>query len=135
MVCRALAEEWESTPHAALSTYRTALSSITLFLLLYLLGSAKPKIPSYFQTTHWAYQEMAGIELRLRSLGLLQSKPDNPFLPESSKDSGNFRAAWGVEDDHIPFMARGVEILHIIPSPFPADWHKLSDDGEHLDLP
>ncbi len=33
-------------------------------------------------------------------------------------------------------MARGVEILHIIPSPFPHHlWHKMEDDGEHLDLP
>jgi glutaminyl-peptide cyclotransferase len=39
-----------------------------------------------------------------------------------------------IEDDHIPFMARGVDILHIIPSPFPAVWHTSKDDGEHLDL-
>ena len=31
-------------------------------------------------------------------------------------------------------MARGVEVLHIIPSPFPiAVWHTIDDDGEHLD--
>lgn len=39
-----------------------------------------------------------------------------------------------MEDDHLPFIARGVEVLHIIPSPFPAVWHKSTDDGEHLDL-
>lgn len=39
-----------------------------------------------------------------------------------------------MEDDHIPFMARGVEVLHIIPSPFPRVWHTINDDGEHLDL-
>jgi glutaminyl-peptide cyclotransferase len=27
-----------------------------------------------------------------------------------------------------------VDILHIIPSPFPAVWHTSKDDGEHLDL-
>ena len=32
-------------------------------------------------------------------------------------------------------MARGVEILHMIPSPFPSVWHRMEDDGEHLDLP
>lgn len=37
-------------------------------------------------------------------------------------------------DDHVPFMARGVEILHLIPTPFPRVWHELDDDGEHLDL-
>lgn len=30
-------------------------------------------------------------------------------------------------------MARGVEILHVIPAPFPHVWHELDDDGEHLD--
>jgi glutaminyl-peptide cyclotransferase len=132
---RSLAETWESTSHTALSTYRTALSSITLFVLLDLLGAAKPRIPSYFKTTHWAYQNLAGIELRLRSLGLLQSRPTNPFLPESEKLANHFNNAWGVQDDHIPFMARGVEVLHMIPTPFPPVWHRMEDDGEHLDLP
>lgn len=39
-----------------------------------------------------------------------------------------------IGDDHIPFMARGVEVLHIIPTPFPRVWHHIEDDGEHLDL-
>lgn len=39
-----------------------------------------------------------------------------------------------VQDDHMPFMARGVEILHLIPSPFPNVWHTPQDDGEHLDM-
>ena len=132
---RSLAETWEATTHAALSTYKTALSSISLFLLLDLLGAAKPRVPSYFKTTHWAYQSLAKIELRLRSLGLLQSKPDQPFLPESEKPHDQFNAAWGMLDDHIPFMARGVEVLHIIPTPFPHVWHTIDDDGEHLDGP
>lgn len=40
-----------------------------------------------------------------------------------------------MQDDHLPFMARGVDILHIIPSPFPDAWHKIWDDAEHLDAP
>lgn len=39
-----------------------------------------------------------------------------------------------VQDDHVPFMARGVEILHVIPTPFPRVWHEITDDGEHLDM-
>ncbi|PMD31594.1 glutaminyl-peptide cyclotransferas-like protein [Hyaloscypha variabilis F] len=132
---RSLAEEWEATPYVAMSTYHTPISSINLFLLLDLLGTAKPRVPSYFKTTHWAYQSLAGIEMRLRSLGILQSKPDHPFLPESEKPANQFNNAWGVQDDHIPFMARGVEVLHIIPTPFPNVWHKMEDDGAHLDMP
>lgn len=38
-----------------------------------------------------------------------------------------------VQDDHVPFLARGVEVLHVIPTPFPGVWHTMEDDGEHLD--
>lgn len=152
---RALAEAWEQKPHPALSTFQNALSSISLFLLLDLLGAASPKVPSYFKTTHWAYQSMAKIETRLRSLQLFKSSPNHPtkrvgsnqvskkqtkgprnepvFLHESEKGDSEFRG-WMVQDDHIPFMARGVEVLHMIPTPFPRVWHELADDGEHLDI-
>lgn len=132
---RALAESWESTPHAAMSTYHNMLSSITLFLLLDLLGAEKPRITSYFKTTHWAYQHLALIESRMRTLELLESKVDHPFLPETDKDPDTFNMGWGIQDDHVPFMARGVEILHIIPSPFPTVWHTAEDDAEHLHMP
>lgn len=116
-----------------MSTYKTALNSISLFLLLDLLGEQKPNVPSYFETTHWAYKGLANTESRLRSLDLLESKVDHPFLPDSEKEV--FGYGGGIQDDHVPFMRRGVEVLHIIPSPFPVVWHYMEDDGEHLDLP
>ncbi|KAI9838720.1 MAG: hypothetical protein M1837_002423 [Sclerophora amabilis] len=153
-----LASNWEQTAHPALSTYRTPLSSIDLFVLLDLLGASSPRIPSYYPTTHWAYQSLAKLEQRLRSLSLFQSSPNHPsksdtqrddsgrhhqhhraasaaeplFLPQSSKTS--FSPTNHIEDDHIPFLARGVEVLHLIPIPFPSVWHQMSDDGEHLDM-
>jgi hypothetical protein len=117
-----------------MSTFRTPLHSISLFVLLDLLGSANPQVPSYFATTHWAYKNMAALEKRMRDLGLLESKPDKPFLPDAEKRSDQFGYG-GIEDDHIPFLRRGVDILHLIPSPFPSVWHTMADDGEHLDLP
>lgn len=76
---------------------------------------------------------MASIESRLRSLKILQTSPSRAFLPESEKTS--FAPLLGIQDDHIPFMARGVEILHIIPNTFPSVWHTKNDDGPHLDMP
>ncbi|KAF2262599.1 glutaminyl-peptide cyclotransferase [Lojkania enalia] len=128
---RSLAETWSGTHNPALSTYRSPLSQISMFVLLDLLGSVSPIVPSYFLTTHWAYQNMAKIEERMRELDLLESKPVDPFLPESNRT--NYPV--GISDDHLPFMARGVPILHIIPSPFPDVWHTMRDDGEHLDMP
>lgn len=129
-----MAEDWDTAVNPALSTYRNPLNQISMFVLLDLLGSANPSVPSYFQMTHWAYQAMARVEERMRGLGLLESAPAKPFLPQADKKATEFRRA-GVEDDHIPFMQRGVPILHIIPSPFPSVWHRSTDDGEHLDLP
>ncbi|KAI1392743.1 glutaminyl-peptide cyclotransferase [Hypoxylon trugodes] len=131
---RALAESWDTELHPATSTYRNPVDSINLFLLLDLLGAPDPNIPSYFLPTHWAYQGMAKIEERLRKLSLLHTKPKKPFLPDSEKQAQRFTRAF-VLDDHIPFMDRGVNVLHIIATPFPDVWHKMEDDGEHLDIP
>lgn len=171
---KSLAAEMETTYHPALSTYHNALSSIHMFLLLDLLGSPAPKVPSYYkvnrssaeadvetyayispslQTTHWAYKSMATLEARLRDQSLLASSPNHPSKRSASGqpkeqqsrrqeptwfydlDKSSDRWMGGlIEDDHLPFIARGVEVLHVIPSPFPAVWHKSTDDGEHLDL-
>lgn len=133
-VHRAMAEEWEFTYNPVLSTHRTELDSISLFLLLDLLGSQNPTVPSYFVTTHWAYKAMARLEKRMRSLGLLETQPPSPFLPEGDKAAAKFSRPY-ISDDHIPFMRRGVDVLHLIPWPFPDEWHTMADDGEHLDIP
>lgn len=128
---RALAESWETETYPAMSVFKHPIQSISLFVLLDLLGAKDPSVPSYFKKTHWAYQNMAKIEDRMRKLGILETQPGNMFLPDMDRQT--FRRAF-IEDDHIPFMVRGVEILHIIPTPFPPVWHTMDDDGEHLDL-
>ncbi|KAK4155548.1 peptidase family M28-domain-containing protein [Chaetomidium leptoderma] len=131
---RALAEAWEDTRYEAGSSFATPLEAISLFVLLDLLGAAEPNIPSYFPKTHWAYQNVAKVEQRLRKLGALETKPRKPFLAESEKEGVQFFRGF-VQDDHVPFMQRGVDILHLIPTPFPSVWHTMDDDGAHLDVP
>lgn len=114
--------------------FPTPISSISLFVLLDLLGDANPRVPSYFQTTHWAYQHLADVEDRMRKLGVLETRPRMQFLPETDKQAKQFTFGF-IGDDHVPFMKRGVEILHVIPTPFPKQWHTMEDDAEHLDLP
>lgn len=77
---------------------------------------------------------MANVEQRMRQLNLLESKPSGPFLPDAEKEMSKFGRTM-VEDDHIPFMRRGVPILHLIATPFPDVWHTMNDDGAHLDMP
>ena len=140
-------------------------------MLLDLLGSVNPVIPSYFRTTHWAYKNLATLEHRLRSLSMFKSSPNHPakqqhdhplprnrevaekdqpkpeplFLPDMHKDDlgvknnnneigSPFAYQGTIIDDHIPFMERGVEVLHLIPASFPSIWHTIHDDGAHLDL-
>jgi len=115
--------------------YRDELGQIELFVLLDLLGGPRPVVPSYFATTHWAYEKMATLEGRLRGLGLMESEAagGGRFLP----DGGKAREMFGrnsIGDDHVPFLERGTNVLHMIPSPFPDVWHSMRDDGEHLDL-
>jgi hypothetical protein len=147
---RSLAEEWEGTAYGAWNTYRSPLASIDLFVLLDLLGSKNPKVPSYFKLTHWAYKLMSEAERRLREVGKFKSSPNHAdkrakregqtratepmFLHEAGKSDTSSWSGGYVEDDHVPFMARGVDILHIITSPFPSVWHTINDDGEHLDM-
>ncbi|KAH9885554.1 glutaminyl-peptide cyclotransferase [Xylariomycetidae sp. FL2044] len=134
---RALAEHWENSAHPAMSGYANPLEQISLFVLLDLLGAAEPRVPSYFLTTHWAYRAAADIERRLRGLGLLESQAalhNKPFLPDHDKQAAAFTKPF-TEDDHIPFMRRGVPILHVIPGRFPPVWHTMADDGDHLDMP
>ncbi|KAI4591644.1 hypothetical protein KJ359_012714 [Pestalotiopsis sp. 9143b] len=130
---RALAETWEAHAYPAASARRSPLGAIDVFLLLDLLGAPDPHVPSYFANTHWAYERMAAVEARMRKLGLLQSQAAKPFLPEAEKVPNQFLRGY-IEDDHIPFMVRGVPILHIIPNPFPVVWHTMDDDGKHLDI-
>ena len=131
---KALAADMEDTFHPAMSTYHNALSSISLFVLLDLLGSTDPSIPSYWKTTHWAYKHMGTVEQRLRSSGKLQSKGSTSWFPETSKNDNERWMGGMIGDDHVPFMARGVDILHVIPARFPSVWHTMNDDGEHLDM-
>ncbi|EXJ75858.1 uncharacterized protein A1O5_00365 [Cladophialophora psammophila CBS 110553] len=133
---RSLAEEWEHTVHPATSIYKNYLDSIELFVLLDLLGSPEDlPIPSWQHSSHWSYVKMAEAEQRLRKLGMFRSNPSHTWLPEKDKKETDRFSSYVMEDDHIPFIARGVHVLHLIPARFPSVWHTMRDDGEHLDIP
>lgn len=135
---RSLAQQWDTQVYPAMSSFKTPLSSISLFVLLDLLGAKSPSILSFYPTTHWAYQCLATLQERLRSLGMLKSSSTASWFPQSSQSSREVRALGGISDDHLPFLARGVEILHLIDfragTGFPPVWHTMDDDAEHLDM-
>ncbi|OJJ44598.1 hypothetical protein ASPZODRAFT_18174 [Penicilliopsis zonata CBS 506.65] len=136
---RSLAEHWADEAHPAMSTFRTPLSAISLFMLLDLLGAKDPSILSYFPTTHWAYQRLARLEQRLREGKKFKSPPPTgrSWFLDGSKTEHQIEPWLNIQDDHVPFLRRGVEVLHVIDANprtgFPKVWHTLDDDGEHLD--
>lgn len=143
----ALAEKWSapiSSP-TPFSRGTTTLDTITSFILLDLLGSASPSIQNYYRTTTWLYDAWLSAEHRLGSAGILwadqsgdawaamRDKPGRAFFRNHPVGQTTFYG--GISDDHIPFLVRGVPILHLIAMPFPTVWHTLADDASALDYP
>ena len=146
---RHLAELWASPAHtpSPVSPQASSLTQISDFILLDLLGVANPNIPSFFLETGWLYDALVGAESRLGSAGLLWPNVEGEQWSTQGLGSRRRRSFFKarvnaqevyrgrIEDDHLPFLARGVPILHIIPVPFPSVWHTLADDASCLDLP
>ncbi|KAE8391477.1 glutaminyl cyclase [Aspergillus alliaceus] len=136
---RSLAAEWGGVKgkYPGGSKFESRIRAISLFVLLDLLGSRGPKIVSYFNNTHGEYRAVAGLEGRLRGLGLFRSTKGLWFT-DGERDEGGGGQRYPVYDDHVPFQERGVRVLHVIDNEpegrgFPGVWHTLDDDGEHLD--
>jgi len=142
---RHLAEKWSTTyilPHRRRLSMvpTTELDGIEHLILLDLLGAPRPGIRSYFLDTAWLFDAMISAERRLGDSGafaygdhtnMAPGKWQSYFRPRT-KSNVNFGY---IGDDHIPFLQRGISILHIIPESFPLVWHRLADDASALDLP
>ncbi|KIP10852.1 hypothetical protein PHLGIDRAFT_183783 [Phlebiopsis gigantea 11061_1 CR5-6] len=137
---RHLAEKWSSsyiTPHSKrrlmLTSQETEMSSIEHLILLDLLGAQHPLIHSSFKETAWLFDEMASAEKRLSSAGAFSFQGDDSAYSFFAPSNGMFYGH--IEDDHIPFLKKGVDVLHVIANPFPRVWHTLRDDASALDIP
>ncbi|KAF9356218.1 hypothetical protein BGX34_010033 [Mortierella sp. NVP85] len=128
------------------------LDGIELFVLLDLLGSEGPNVPSYFGATQWAHRHTMSIEQRLweaklhggqalarKKEGLRkragEEEDDMDIMDEDLPLQGflTANAPWaGIDDDHRPFLQKGVPIFHVIPVPFPDVWHTLEDNADAI---
>jgi len=140
---RHLAEIWSTTyiaPHSKRRLLRpsgyTEIDTIEHLILLDLLGASSPKIRSYFPDTGWLFDHLLSAERRLAESGafVYADEKDNFgsfFTPRQGKQV----SIGYVGDDHVPFLHKGVNVLHVIAEPFPRVWHKLSDDASALHIP
>uniref|UniRef100_A0A3Q1GG13 Glutaminyl-peptide cyclotransferase n=1 Tax=Acanthochromis polyacanthus TaxID=80966 RepID=A0A3Q1GG13_9TELE len=124
---RHLAQKMEITPHPTGATDTNQLHGIDLFVLLDLIGAPSPRFGNQFPSTTPWLTRLQSIEKRLHSLNLLVDHPNSVeyFWPN--------RPVGSIQDDHLPFLDRGVRVLHLIPSPFPSVWHTFDDDEQNLD--
>lgn len=106
-----------------------------MMVLLDLLGLPDPTFYNFFQNTEKWYMHFVDIEMRLSESGQMEqyssssvaTKTPGAYFIESSLHAN-------IEDDHIPFLRRGVPILHLIPVPFPEVWHKPGDNRSVIDM-
>ncbi|XP_075464935.1 glutaminyl-peptide cyclotransferase-like protein isoform X3 [Ascaphus truei] len=105
------------------------LKDKALFVLLDLLGAPDPLILNHYTETREYFMRLCALEKRLHRLGLLQSHPTEQSYFRRDVYYGP------VEDDHIPFVRRGVPVLHVISTPFPAVWHTTDDNEDNLHPP
>lgn len=123
---RHLAERMAQTQHIHGGT---EIQAINLFILLDLLGASQTLILSHFPQTSFWFDQLITIEKRLHKMGLLHFHQTEQIY--FSQDSSYMN----VDDDHVPFLRRGVPILHLIATPFPQVWHTMDDTEENLDPP
>ncbi|KAF3692733.1 Glutaminyl-peptide cyclotransferase [Channa argus] len=126
---RHLAERMANTPHPAGSSHTTVLQAVDLFVLLDLLGGPDPLIANHFDNTARWFDRLISAEKRLHRLGLLMSHPSEQAYFRKDVYFGP------VQDDHIPFLHKGVPVLHVISTPFPPFWHTLDDTEENMHRP
>lgn len=115
-----LAQKWQDTkwPKNDSSSFQTKLDSIDLLMVLDLLGAPNPRFYDSFIVESKHFGDLVRIEKALYG--------HNRYF--STRVLSKF-----VEDDHIPFYTRGVPVLHVLPSPFPRQWHTIKDNSKNLD--
>ncbi|XP_062867999.1 glutaminyl-peptide cyclotransferase [Trichomycterus rosablanca] len=123
---RHLAEHMSLIAHPPGSEDTTLLDAVDLFVLLDLIGSPNPKFVNYFDNTARWFSHLVAAEKRLHNLGLLSSHPDEQIYFREDLIMGP------VENDHIPFLQRGVPVLHVIATPFPSYRHTVEDTADKV---
>ncbi|KIY73180.1 hypothetical protein CYLTODRAFT_387176 [Cylindrobasidium torrendii FP15055 ss-10] len=143
---RHLAEKWSSTyiaPHSKrrlVGPSATEISTVEHLILLDLLGAANPQIRSYFTDTAWLFDAMVSAERRLGDSGHFEYDGSDSMSADKWQSFfrprvGTLRNNGHIGDDHVPFLNKGVSVLHVIAEPFPHVWHSLKDDASALDIP
>lgn len=126
---RHLATKYNKQTSVTKSTGETVshLQKFDMLVLLDLIGHKDANFYNYFPNTARWFSRMVEAENKLDNLGLLSPRNTRYFV---DRDAFNTN----IEDDHIPFLKKNVPILHLIPIPFPPQWHTSKDDRSIIDI-
>ncbi|KAI8816323.1 uncharacterized protein EV422DRAFT_546284 [Fimicolochytrium jonesii] len=152
---RHLAEKWEATyvmgggapPSSGAAKVSpeghatNILQTIDALILLDLLGSETDSSGgavhiwnSQRPTTH-LWDKLVSIQSALVKQGLVSPHLSGRVDAQGQGGyfmSGDLGLNVQIEDDHVPFLKRGVPIVHVIPQVFPRVWHTLADSSEAI---
>lgn len=108
----------------------TEISGIEHLILLDLLGAQNPLIRSYKLDTAWLFDALVSAETRLGESGAFvydeeQDMASGKWVSFFHKRTTTTINYGNVGDDHVPFLEKGVDVLHLIATPFPAVWHSI----------
>ncbi|GAA5900524.1 uncharacterized protein JCM6883_002871 [Sporobolomyces salmoneus] len=149
-----LVDKWANqpttlSPSATMVNPKNELERISHLVLLDLLGAQHPVIRNFYSNTGWLFDQFQHSEERLGKAGLLWPSlggGGGTNYEKVSKELGakeksffvNRKGPQGwmgtIEDDHLPFLKKGVPVVHLISVPFPRVWHTIADDATALDL-
>ena len=107
----------------------TRLSTINHLAVLDLLGAKTLLIHSYFLSMAWLFDGLVAAEHWLGQLGFFKEAKPQAQPPAEGGDWNSWQSffvphtGWDVhsgwiKDNHMPFLHKGVNILHVISSPF-----------------
>lgn len=116
---RHLAKRWEQA---------NFLPKIDMMVLLDLIGAPDPKFYNFHQDTQQWYSKLVDAEQKLGEAGQLSHLWQRPHTYLQPNTVHSY-----IEDDHIPFLRRGVPIVHLITMPFPEVWHTSNDNANAID--
>ena len=124
-----VAKDSNGVPKGA--TERSVLDGMDLLILLDLVGMPDFSVMNVHEKSSKVYERVQRIEGRLRKQDLMNTKKISiSFFGQR----GAARVMPPVGDDHVPFMERGVPVLHVIPFQFPSVWHTAEDEESAVDM-
>ena len=122
---RRLAAAWEAAG---------LLAGVDALVLLDLVGPAGLRIENlHARTTGAFFDRFVAAEAAMREAA--RGAGVAPIFQRTARRNWLGLLGGGIEDDHTPFVDRGVPAVHLIAHPFPPTWHRLSDSLASVDWP